>query len=221
MSSQTHGDRPAGGGEVDSLDPHHMLHTHHVIVPVRVLAGVLAVLLLFTVLTVFFSRAEGWIARAFGVQIPHLVNVAVALSIAVVKSTLVAMYFMQLRYDNPLNALVFGFCLFAVGLFLFFTMTDLGTRSVLYPYKAPYHVEGGTGDNRLGPGPMYKKARDRAIERWGEAEYARRAAEAHASHAAASHHAPAAPSDASRSRPLRGSTSSRAEPGHESAPAGH
>src|SRR5215470_7187855 len=110
----------------DDTDPHHDLPSHgHVIIRPRTLVAVLAALLTFTVLTVFCSRAEVWAAHKFHVEIPQLVNVLIALSIAVVKSILVAMFFMQLKYDAPLNAIIFLFCLFAFTLFLFFSMTDL------------------------------------------------------------------------------------------------
>ncbi|MFM9996136.1 MAG: cytochrome C oxidase subunit IV family protein [Phycisphaerales bacterium] len=224
-------------GHMNAMDPHgdHAGHHGHVIIPVRVLAGVLCILLFFTVVTVFFSRAEGWVAGWFHIEIPHLVNVLVALSIAVVKSVLVAMYFMQLKYDNPLNALVFLFCLVAFTLFMFFSMTDLGTRAAVYDYKAPNRQEGGTGlaskagadaENQLTPGrPLAEQRRLAAVKKWGEAEYARRAAAAHAEHAH-DDHGPKAPSDANRSRPLRGVTAPahghEAAPGHAPAPAaGH
>jgi len=131
----------------DELDPHGetKVHAHgHVIIPMRVLVGVLMALLVFTLVTVFASRFEIMLIEDFGVPIPHWVNVAVALSIALVKSTLVAMYFMQLRYDNPLNTLVLLFCLFAFSLFLGFSTLDLGTRDVVYPWKAGEIERGGT-----------------------------------------------------------------------------
>jgi hypothetical protein len=68
----------------------------------------------------------------------------VALSIAVVKSTIVCMFFMQLKYDKPLNSLIFLFCLFAVALFLGFSMLDMGTQGLLYRYEQPQIMQGGT-----------------------------------------------------------------------------
>lgn len=214
---------PQPHGHMSPMDPHgdQAGHHGHVIIPVRVLAGVLCILLCFTVVTVFFSRAEGWVAGWFDIEIPHLVNVLVALSIAVVKSVLVAMYFMQLKYDNPLNALVFLFCLVAFTLFMFFSMTDLGTRAAVYDYKAPNHQDGGTGlaatdQNKLKAGKgIAEQRRLAAIEKLGAEEFARQAAVAHAEHAHEDH-GPKAPSDANRSRPLRGPTAPA--PGHEAAP---
>jgi cytochrome c oxidase subunit 4 len=48
----------------------------------------------------------------------------ISLGIATVKASLVAAYFMHLRYDNPLNALVFIFGLFFVALFLGLILLD-------------------------------------------------------------------------------------------------
>lgn len=132
----------------DPLDPHgtHAGHHHgHVIVPTRVLLGVLLALLVFTILTVAAAQAEEWFSATFHVAFPQLLNVAIALSIAVIKSILVAMYFMQLKYDDPLNSIIFLFCLFAFGLFLFFAMTDMGSRGALYSYKQNEIIAGGTG----------------------------------------------------------------------------
>ena len=131
---------------LDQMDPHHdIAHHGHVIISPRTLVSVLLALLFFTIITVFASRAEIWFDHTFGVPVPQLANVLIALSIAVVKTVLVALFFMQLRYDNPLNALVLLFCLFAFALFLFFSMTDLGTRGILYPYKAGEIQLGGMG----------------------------------------------------------------------------
>jgi cytochrome c oxidase subunit 4 len=48
----------------------------------------------------------------------------VAMSIATVKAALVAAYFMHLRYDNPLNAVLFLIGLLFVGLFVGFVLMD-------------------------------------------------------------------------------------------------
>lgn len=130
----------------DPNDPHHLIaHPGHVILRPRTLIAVLAVLLTFTVTTVAASRGEVWFAHKFDVEIPQSVNVLIALSIAVIKSILVAMFFMQLKYDNPLHSIIFLFCLFALALFLFFSMTDLGTRAAVYAFKSGEIQRGGLG----------------------------------------------------------------------------
>lgn len=138
-------------------------HHGHVIVPQRILIGVLAILLFFTLLTVAAAKAEVWFAHAFDVVIPQWVNVAVALSIAAVKSVIVALYFMQLRYDNPVNGIVVIFTLMVLAFFLGFTSIDLGSRDTLYAYKAQLVVPGGTGDGVPNPNSPRDKDGKRAL----------------------------------------------------------
>ena len=45
--------------------------------------------------------------------------------IATIKATLIAVYFMHLRYDKPFNTIVFVSSLLFVGLFLALTLMDL------------------------------------------------------------------------------------------------
>ncbi len=48
--------------------------------------------------------------------------------VAIVKASLVAAYFMHLKYDTGFNALVFLASLLFLALFFSFTMVDLATR---------------------------------------------------------------------------------------------
>lgn len=76
-------------------------------VPLRVLLAVFAALMLLTFITV----AATWIdLGAF--------NIWLALLIAVVKGSLVALYFMHLRWDSPFNAIVLIAAMFFVALFV-------------------------------------------------------------------------------------------------------
>lgn len=134
--------------QFDPTDPHGFHEGHHeghVILSIPLLLGVLIALLAFTILTVFAAQAELWVAHTFDIKIPQWVNVIVAMSIATVKATLVAMFFMQLKYDSPLNSIVFCFCLFGVALFLGFASLDLYSRDAIYSWKKGHVVEGGTG----------------------------------------------------------------------------
>lgn len=138
--------------ELDLHDPHgdHAGHGDghehgHTILGFGTLAGVLAVLLFFTLLTVGLSRAEVAIADYLQIEIPQWVNVGIALTIATIKGALVAMFFMQLKYDNPINTMVLLFSLFAFALFLFFSMMDLGSRNVVYDFKSGEAKRGGMG----------------------------------------------------------------------------
>lgn len=150
----------------DETNPHGAAaghHAHkHVIVSAFTNRVVLAVLLTFTVLTVGLANAEVWFEQFFGFVFPAWVNVFVAMSIATIKATLVVMYFMQLRYDNPINTVIFGFSLFAFALFLGFTTIDLGNRGKIYAYKSGEIQVGGNrivGGQTLGK-PIVEQRRE-------------------------------------------------------------
>jgi len=132
-------------------DPHgfheHEEHGHHIL-SARMLGGVLAILLLLTGLTVFLSQAEAAIADALNITIPQWVNVAVAMSIASVKGIVVALFFMQLLYDNKLNLMIMAFCLLVFGIFLGFTAIDMTGRERITRFKADIPSDGGTGIER-------------------------------------------------------------------------
>lgn len=212
MSNHQH-DAPAYD-EHASLDPHGEHHHGHVILSQNTLRLVLGALLVFTVLTVGASRAEVWAANTFDLEIPQWVNVLVAMSIAVVKGSLVALFFMQLKYDNKLNAIIMLSSLFAVALFLGITMIDLGVRGSIYPWKVAQIAPGGTGVmvSRKEGGKvvdiagksMVTFARDKYIQEHGERAWEKKNQEAHAAHGA--HHDGAHGSSADRSRPRRGLT---------------
>lgn len=147
--------------ETSSHDAHAQ-HHGHVIVSLFTLRSILALLLFFTLLTVGAAIFEQWLASTFSVVIPQWLNVFVALSIAAVKTVLVVMFFMQLKYDSPMNTLIFVFTVLTAAFFLGFTALDLGGRSTLDRAKAQYAVPGGTGltsDNI----PITTQARRKAI----------------------------------------------------------
>jgi cytochrome c oxidase subunit 4 len=93
--------------------PQHAAH----IVPVRVLAATLALLLLLTFITVGVT----WSARLdFGVT----VNLWIALTIATLKATLVVLYFMHVRYEKPIVGIFLIVALAFVLLFAGATLMD-------------------------------------------------------------------------------------------------
>lgn len=92
-------------------DSHH--HGPHVMSPTALLT-VFGALIALTILTVAAAQIS------FGAW-----EVWVSLGIASVKASLVALYFMHLRYDKPFNAIVFVSSLAFVGLFLALTLMDL------------------------------------------------------------------------------------------------
>ena len=93
----------------DEHEEHGLAH----VMPVRILVGVFLALVLLTVLTVvatFFPTGS--------------LEIWISLGIATIKASLVAAYFMHLRYDNPLNAVLFAFGLLFVALFVGFLLLD-------------------------------------------------------------------------------------------------
>jgi cytochrome c oxidase subunit 4 len=90
---------------------HHAKVGH--VVPLRTLIGVLVVLLVLTFVTVAIT----WVDLG-------AVNLVAALAIAVVKASLVGLYFMHLRWDRPFNAVIFVTSLVVVVLFVLFALLD-------------------------------------------------------------------------------------------------
>jgi cytochrome c oxidase subunit 4 len=154
----------------NETDPHGGTPHTHVIVPPITLKLILGALLFFTVLTVATAQLEVAIMNYFNILLPAWVNVAGAMLIATVKAVLVMAYFMQLRYDNPMNTIIMLFCFFAVGLFLMFTSIDLFTRDLVYKDKGTYVVAGGTygGDK-----PLVAIRKEEWIAAWGPEKYAK------------------------------------------------
>ena len=62
---------------------------------------------------------------------PGPMNVIIAMTIAVVKATLVVLYFMHVRYSPRLIWLVIAAALFWMGLLFALTLSDYSTRSWL------------------------------------------------------------------------------------------
>jgi cytochrome c oxidase subunit IV len=97
------------------------------VMPVKILAGVWIALLILTFVTV----AVTW------VELGSL-NLWIALAIATLKASLVALYFMHLRYDRPINAIVFVTALFFVMLFVGLALTDTAAyKPEMIPGYAP------------------------------------------------------------------------------------
>jgi cytochrome c oxidase subunit 4 len=108
----------------DAHGDHGAPHVH--VMPMKVLVTILAALLVLTWVTVAVSR-------------PHLVvpfvqegdfpgfgqwSILVALAIAVVKGSLVGLYFMHLRYDAPFNGVILVTALVFVALFIGIALLD-------------------------------------------------------------------------------------------------
>lgn len=55
-------------------------------------------------------------------------NILIALLIATIKATIVALMFMHLRWDHKFHSIIFSFSLIFLGIFIAFTMYDTETR---------------------------------------------------------------------------------------------
>jgi cytochrome c oxidase subunit 4 len=100
-------------------------HTEHELDPkveARNYTLTLAVLLILTAITVGASYIQ------FG-----SLNVVIALTIATIKASLVALFFMHLRHDKPVNAVIACAGFLFLGIFLMFTFLDVDTRDPLQP----------------------------------------------------------------------------------------
>jgi cytochrome c oxidase subunit 4 len=100
-------------------------HTEHALDPkaeAKTYTLTLALLLILTAITVGASYIQ------FG-----SLNVVIALGIATIKASLVALFFMHLRHDKPVNAVIACAGFLFLGLFLLFTFLDVDTRDPLQP----------------------------------------------------------------------------------------
>ena len=92
-----------------SHDEHEIAH----VMPLSALFGVFAALMVLTFITVAATWVDlGWF------------NLPIAMAIATVKATLVALYFMHLRYDAPFNGLAFLAALLFVAVFILIVLLD-------------------------------------------------------------------------------------------------
>ena len=94
------------------------VHAH--ITPFNFLVGIFAALVVLTLITVGASYID------FGSG-----NTVIAILIATMKASLVAVFFMHLRHDKPFHAYVFVMAFVFLGIFLLLTLDDLGTRGQL------------------------------------------------------------------------------------------
>ncbi len=97
-------------------------HAHHGGPKIYLL--VLGVLVVLTVITVLAAGVNFGSTSA---------NVIIAMAIASVKASLVALFFMHLRWDKPLNATIFVGGLCFLGIMLTFTFMDNTTRLEVRP----------------------------------------------------------------------------------------
>jgi len=105
-------DSPAA--ELHHDDDHGAHHGLSHVAPVKVLVATGGTLLVLTLVTVLATKID------FGANI----NLAIAMAIAVLKATLVILFFMHLRYDRLFHSVVFVGAILAAALFVGFTLMD-------------------------------------------------------------------------------------------------
>jgi cytochrome c oxidase subunit 4 len=108
-------DGSTNGGAVAAAhghDDHGLAHT----TPVKLLVGILAVLLVLTILTVAVTSID---LGASG-------NLIVAMVIATIKAALVVSFFMHLVWDKKLHLILFLISVLFLILFLAMSVTDRG-----------------------------------------------------------------------------------------------
>jgi len=101
---------PTTASHDDDHDHHGLSH----VAPIKVLVATGGTLLVLTLVTVLATKID------FGANI----NLAIAMAIAVLKATLVILFFMHLRYDRLFHSVVFVSALLAASLFVGFTLMD-------------------------------------------------------------------------------------------------
>jgi len=110
-------------------------HTHTSSAP-RVYAATLAALLVLTAITVAAAGIH------FG---SNSTNVVIALGIATIKASLVALVFMHLRHDKPVNGIIAVSGFLFLALLLAYCIIDIDTRKQLVPYTAKIPATAATG----------------------------------------------------------------------------
>lgn len=110
----------------ETVDAKSEYHAHVVSMPV--LIATFAALLILTVLTV----AATWI------NLGTAGNISLALFIALVKASLVGLYFMHLRYDSVFNGLILIGALLFVVIFIAISIIDTAEyQPAVDPYPGP------------------------------------------------------------------------------------
>jgi cytochrome c oxidase subunit 4 len=73
-------------------------------------------------------------------------NLVVAMTVAVIKASLVCLFFMHLKYDNKINAVVFLSSLVFLSIFFFLTFADMNTRGKVDPKQGTFVKAHGRPD---------------------------------------------------------------------------
>lgn len=117
---------------------------HHLHGGPKVYSIVLAALLTLTIITVGASKID------FG---SPSANVIIALIIATIKAAIVSLWFMHLKYDKPVNGMIFVSTLFFLALFFAYPYIDTNSRTDVKPsnWKGPaYMPDSGSAVRGIG-----------------------------------------------------------------------
>jgi len=124
---------------------HTTTHDNHDANQPKIYAAVLGALLILTFITVGASKIQ------FG---SGMINVVIALTIATIKASLVALFFMHLIHDKAMNSIILVSSFTFLAVFIGFCYTDASTRDDLKPLglkvKAPA-VAGAPGATPAAP----------------------------------------------------------------------
>ena len=104
--------------------------SHHFIVPIKYYLFTLVSLIILTATTVY--TATMW-------DLPGYFNITLAISIAVLKATLVILFFMGLHWDRGLNLAFLLGTLFFITVFVVITLLDYASRSWINPWGETLH----------------------------------------------------------------------------------
>jgi cytochrome c oxidase subunit 4 len=99
-------------------------HTPHIL-PLSLYLTIGCILLVLTAVTVIVSFYQ------FG---PF--NLVIAMFIAAIKASLVALFFMHLKYDNKIYMVIFVMAILFLATFIIFTMFDTMQRDQIYKIKS-------------------------------------------------------------------------------------
>ncbi len=108
-------------------------HEHH-LSPLSLFVKIFVALIVLTFITVGTSMYD------FGIM-----NIVIAMGIAVLKATLVILFFMQLKFDDIGNKVAFAASFVFLSVFILLTGSDLFFRTEHRPVKAAEKAAGGGG----------------------------------------------------------------------------
>ena len=82
-----------------------------------------------------------------------MINVVIAITIATIKASLVALFFMHLLHEKPINALIFLISAFMLGLLLILCYIDYESRDHITPPNYKGEVPAGRRAAPPAPAP--------------------------------------------------------------------